>query len=520
MKEKEFLEQSKGLLKSKKPKKMFSEILEKAVASGLLLAYILCIFTFSGCRKAPDDPVNTDPPYVDTTPINPSPDVPPEIKPAPPIVEVGPTTMESFHQEYQEDALEFAKEVLTPHIAEGHQVLSYGFECDDSGKIDVVKARTIIPSGEKRTIAMERITFTTPISVQDVYKKNYQQEDLAGTYRLQEFIEFDTRENYYEQDIVESLMIACNVTGGQNFYKELSDENAIDRVFHLAHLDTTTNMVNVYRVEVRPAKDETIEVALKRAELINEININGMGKYPIHVDSYKIENKFQPETYEEFIKYYSEDFNKGLMQSFIPEVARICYYTFDVDNILDAKWTVLQKNNQITGFQLFIDYQERGKTLFKIVDITLDKPLDYKDFTAPNSKEILDEAASKTKISAYISYSYNESTQNTRHELKSTLFEGAEFSYSVSSSTTRYLEQDPNTYQDTWGDTTQFTLLQINSDKATKLVINVKKANSDEEYIKNIEKGYFRVVDKVENKICEGEEFTYVEEDENDFELE
>lgn len=519
----------KGLIKNKRPFAMhFKNIKQKLFAGILATSIMIGIgFSFIACGEKPEP--EPTPPVVDTTPTDPTPDPTPddpvvtpepepEPEPEPPVYE-GPTTMEEFYENYNEKALEFIKETLKPHIAEDHDILAYGYEIDSySGKIKAVKARFIKYEDTERTIGLDKLVFNQQVSIEDAFTGNCTSDNLEGTYTCDEYITFDYRMNYMEQDIIESLMQACGVTGGQNFYSEIYSINNDERSFLLGHVDPATNKVDIYNVVIYKRFESTLEEALKNPYSKRLTKVSPMGEYDFQIKQYTQETNVLPETFEELTISCDKIMYEGLKGSFLAEIGNRFFKNYRSENIINSSWKIIRQNDKITCFQVELNYEDgTDNNLYRLFNISCASPINYSDFAVENSKEILDNIAKNSTMSMETSFSYKISKQGSTPSYAYNLgekilgYESGKYYYKIESYTFN---------SDQWGEAQRLQIMKITKNEVKTATIVIKVGETEEKYEQNVENGYYTVFEKTNASLIDGDKIFFAEESEVEAELE
>lgn len=490
---------SEGLVKSKKPKRMFYQKLAKGVTAGLVIASLVVggWFIFAGFKNN-EKPTPEVPPVVN--PVNPEkpdiPEIPPEVPdnpdtpivPEPPIIVVDPTTMEKFLSDYLQEAKQFANNVFANINRDGQEVLNYAFELNDDGFITAVKSNVLVKEENNlRTIAEEKYTFTNPVSVDNALEGI---ANTAGQYENKTIFTFDAKQNYCHQDLGNALFAVANLTDGQNFYHEIESDRLDKQCFEVIHISTQTNATQTYVVTVDKAetKEELISnLADSQKTTISPKATTNMGEYQIEIKDYASET-FQPESVIDLIENFSDSLHTALNENFYHKILRQFYGRFyDDSNLFDTEWRIIHEDNKITGFQFFTkETVSVNDVQFLMASVTLAEPINVTDFTNEDAGEFIANISNNATIKAEMSYAYAPAKQENMQNLMNAIFEATGHGLEAGDDVERYIIDFGAGIIDGLGEIREFRVLQKDGDKIVNTIILIEKSSNYEEYAEKL----------------------------------
>lgn len=521
-----------GVVKSKKPKRMFISKVAKTLAKGLAIVGIIVAstFIFAGCKDnetpsndnggivTPVDPTPNNPTPDNPTPDTPTPDDPivdptPD-NPTPPIIEINPTTIDKFISQYKTDAVDFAKDVFNAVSVTTQDSLEYSFETNSDGFITAVKSMTVqYGENNERSFVTEKIVLAKPISVDNAINGEYLQSDIGGQYTRETIFSFDAKENYCHAELGNALFATLTLSDGQNFYKEVESDNEEKQVFEVSHINPTTNSITVYQVVVDKAESEAeliTNLADSEKTTISVKTNFSMGDNQVEIKNYEQE-EFQPESVTDLIENYSEYVHTALNENFYKTITRICFgRTFDESKLVEPEWRIVHENNEITGFQFISKYANTDlNEQFKVGNITLEGNLSILDFVDENAGEKFATASENATYSSDFAFGYLKAEQGTRDDLLNAIFEAKGMGYEAPEGAQRFIVESNSLIDDIVGEATQFKIMQLDNEKATSCSLIIRRASNDEtliEYLNESDNFRFDFEQSVEIK---GEKIEY-----------
>lgn len=359
---------------------------------------------------------------------------------------------------------------------------------DDLGGVDVLYTYS---DGETK-----RVVEYVQVSVDDGVTPQAIADGTATAYKVSEnttkVFEFDAKENYLKQALANSLFKATGFEDqATKLFAEIPSQYDNTRLFSIFIQDGSKLQLKNIEVLKGNDNDETVIENLtnpNRFTVTDDVFITLKGtnifcndyileQFEQDKEDVQISDKQLLEAIEQNCK--DNMLNKLPLKSVIEEM----FGSFDKNNISNENWYINQENDQIKALTYAFFYRATYTSGYYIItSMNFSTPVSREDFVAGN----LPSATYKQEYSI----SYNPSIQEDRSALANAILTACKCAPADNGSTV-ILVDNRTTTNAQFGIVGRFTVVEINESGATEYHVQIKYAETDEQYIQEVANGNY-----------------------------